>query len=285
MTVVLHTIDEARAFVAEARSRGQLGLVPTMGALHDGHLSLVRLVAERVETVVVSIFVNPMQFGPNEDLERYPRTFDDDLAKLEASGVAAVFAPSAAEMYPRGLGQTRVVAGPAGSILEGERRPGHFDGVLTVVAKLFGIVRPDIAVFGRKDAQQLHLIERMADDLDLGIEILGAPILRADDGVALSSRNVFLAPDERAAARSLPRALEAAAEAGASGGRSASLAAGRAVLDGEPLVTLDYLEIVDPDDFAPVDDTRRGTVLVLVAARVGATRLIDNTSVDLDVTT
>lgn len=231
----------------------------------------------------MSIFVNPLQFGPNEDLERYPRTFDADLAKLEAAGVAAVFAPSAEEMYPRGLGQTHVVPGPASAILEGERRPGHFDGVLTVVAKLFGIVRPDVAVFGRKDAQQLHLIARMAADLDLGIEIAGAPTLRADDGLALSSRNVYLGDDERMAALALSRALAAAADAGATGGRAGALAAGLAVLEAEPLVRLDYLEIVDPDDFSPVTDAHAGPALVLVAARVGETRLIDNRSADLQV--
>lgn len=195
MTQILRTIADARAALEPARASGPLALVPTMGALHDGHLSLVEIAKERAETVVVSIFVNPMQFAPGEDFERYPRTFDEDVAKLEAAGVDYVFAPAVDEMYPRGLKQTRVVGGPAAAILEGQHRLSHFDGVLTVVAKLFNITRPHLAIFGEKDAQQLHLIRRMSIDLDMGIEVIGPP----------SSASPTASPARAATSTSAPR--------------------------------------------------------------------------------
>lgn len=256
---------------------GRVALVPTMGALHDGHLALVNLAQQHADTVIVSIFVNPLQFGPNEDLDRYPRPFNDDLAKLEAAGVQYVFHPTTEEMYPNWPATTTVSAGEAGRILEGVTRPGHFDGVLTVVAKLFVLVHPDLAVFGEKDAQQLALVRRMVRELHFPLEIVGQPIVREPDGLALSSRNAFLEGDDRQRALTLSRALRAA-EAAASAGPAAAKQAGLAVYAAEPLASMDYLELVDPDTFAPVADDYRGEVLALTAARVGPTRLIDNRS-------
>jgi pantoate--beta-alanine ligase len=283
-----------------------------MGALHDGHRALLRRARELAGpdgTVVVSIFVNPLQFGPNEDLDKYPRTLDEDLATCAAEGVDLVFAPSAREMYPQEQ-LVRVDPGPAGEILEGEFRPGFFHGVLTVVLKLFSLVRPDIAVFGQKDAQQLVLVRRMVGDLALGIEVEAVPTVRADDGLALSSRNKYLSPEERAVAPVLYRALAAGAAA-ASGGPSAVLAAARAVLDdavpdnpspvdpspadpvpdnagrSQPVGAsprVDYLVLVDGRSYAIVrhDDLDfHGTAVLAVAARVGTTRLIDNVLVQL----
>ena len=275
MIQILRTIADARAALEPARAAGALALVPTMGALHDGHLSLVEIAKERAETVVVSIFVNPMQFAPGEDFERYPRTFDEDVAKLEAAGVDYVFVPAVDEMYPRGLKQTRVVGGPAAAILEGQHRLSHFDGVLTVVAKLFNITRPHLAIFGEKDAQQLHLIRRMSIDLDMGIEVIGAPIIREPDGLARSSRNIYLGPEERQAALALSRALRAVSDNGDLG-LNQMLALGQGAIMDEPLVKLDYLSIVDPDTFQLVNEAYRGPALALIAARVGTTRLIDN---------
>lgn len=256
---------------------GRVALVPTMGALHDGHLALVSLAQQHADTVIVSIFVNPLQFGPNEDLDRYPRPFADDLAKLEAAGVQYVFHPRGEEMYPNWPATTIVSAGEAGTILEGVTRPGHFDGVLTVVAKLFTLAAPDLAVFGEKDAQQLALVRRMVRELHFPLEIVGQPIVREPDGLALSSRNAFLEGDDRQRALTLSRALRAA-EAAASAGPAAARQAGLAVYADEPLASMDYLELVDPDTFAPVADDYRGDVLALTAARVGTTRLIDNLS-------
>lgn len=256
---------------------GRVALVPTMGALHDGHLALVSLAQQHADTVIVSIFVNPLQFGPNEDLDRYPRPFADDLAKLEAAGVQYVFHPRGEEMYPNWPATTIVSAGEAGTILEGVTRPGHFDGVLTVVAKLFTLAAPDLAVFGEKDAQQLALVRRMVRELHFPLEIVGQPIVREPDGLALSSRNAFLDGDDRQRALTLSRALRAA-EAAASAGPAAAKQAGLAVYADEPLASMDYLELVDPDTFAPVADGYRGDVLALTAARVGTTRLIDNLS-------
>ncbi len=254
--IVAHT----RAELAAAREKLTVPvvLIPTMGALHDGHRMLLRRARELADpagTVVVSIFVNPLQFGPNEDLDKYPRTLDADLAACEAEGVDLVFAPSAGEMYPQRQLVT-VDPGPTGEILEGEFRPGFFHGVLTVVLKLFNLIRPDTAVFGQKDAQQLVLVRRMVSDLALGIEIEAVPTVRAADGLALSSRNKYLSPEERAVAPVLHRALTAGAAA-ASGGPEAVLAAGQAVLDqaalddaGRPLPAetsprVDYLALVD----------------------------------------
>ncbi|MGO2111740.1 MAG: pantoate--beta-alanine ligase [Pseudoclavibacter sp.] len=283
MPTILRTIADARAALADWRKAhpdARIALVPTMGALHDGHLSLVELAKRRADAVVVSIFVNPLQFGPNEDFERYPRTFDDDVAALAGAGVEFVVAPSVDDMYPGGASATRVTAGPAASVLDGAHRPGHFDGMLTVVSKLLNIVQPDAAVFGRKDAQQLFVIEQMVRDLNVKVEIIGAPISRDPDGLARSSRNAYLEAPERTAALALSRALRAADAAARSGADVAgALAAARAIVDGEPLVAPDYVEAVVPATFEPPADGHVGDVLVLIAARVGATRLIDNATI------
>jgi len=247
-----------------------------MGALHDGHLALVDRAAELAEVVVVSIFVNPLQFGPTEDLDRYPRTLDADLELCAAEGVDVVFAPSVDEVYPGGDPQVMVRPGPLAKVLEGRTRPGHFRGVLTVVAKLFGLVRPDVAVFGQKDYQQLALIRRMVLDLNMGVEVVGAETVREPDGLALSSRNRYLDEEQRDNATALSRALRAAQ--GAAGyGAAGALGAARAELRAAQGVDLDYLVITDPDlgELPPV--VPRGTeARVLIAARVGTTRLIDN---------
>lgn len=285
MPHVVTTIAELRARIAGARRDGFLAepagdpsarvvLVPTMGALHDGHLRLVSRARDLGGVVVVSIFVNPLQFGPGEDLDRYPRTLDADVAALE--GLAdIVFAPSASEMYPQGASATRVTAGEVGSLFEGASRPGHFDGMLTVVAKLFGIVQPDVAVFGQKDAQQVHLVGRMIDDLNLPITLAVVDTVREDDGLALSSRNRYLEADDRGAAVALSQALAAGAEA-AEAGVEAALAAARTRIEAEPAVKLDYLVIVDQPSFHEAAPGHHGPALMLVAARVGTTRLIDN---------
>ncbi|WP_248305759.1 pantoate--beta-alanine ligase [Agromyces sp. H66] len=281
-TRTVTTIAELRALVAGRRADGaSVALVPTMGALHDGHLALVRRARELADVVVVSIFVNPLQFGPNEDLERYPRTFETDVAALAGLGVDAVFAPGVDEMYPRGAdGGTTVHAGPIGARYEGASRPGHFDGMLTVVAKLFGIAQPDLAVFGQKDAQQVFLVSRMVVDLDLPVRIETVPTVREPDGLALSSRNRYLGPDQRQAALVLVESLRAA-EAAAGDGPSELLAEGVAAFGDHDGVSLDYFVVVDPETFLPVGDDFRGRALVLVAAFVGSTRLIDNAYVDI----
>jgi pantoate--beta-alanine ligase len=272
-----------------------------MGALHDGHRALLRRARDLAGpggAVAVSIFVNPLQFGPNEDLDSYPRTLDADLADCQAEGVDLVFAPSVREMYPQEQ-LIRVDPGPTGQIFEGEFRPGFFHGVLTVVLKLFSLVRPDIAVFGQKDAQQLVLVRRMCADFGLGIEIEAVPTVRAADGLALSSRNKYLSPEERAVAPVLYRALSAGAAA-SKAGPAAVLAAARAVLDHatlhggtaldgtgrtQPAGTsprVDYLALVDARSYAPVrlDDLDfHGLAVLATAARVGTTRLIDNVTV------
>jgi pantoate--beta-alanine ligase len=276
ITTIRARIHDARR---EAEGRGitspKVVLVPTMGALHDGHLTLVDEARKLGDIIVVSIFVNPLQFGPNEDLTTYPRTLDADVAKLAERDVHLVFAPTAAEMYPDGDSSTRVVAGAVGSTFEGRTRPGHFDGMLTVVSKLLHIVHPDVAMFGEKDRQQLFLVKRMVRDLNIPVHVQGVPIVRAEDGLALSSRNAFLSDDERRSALALSRALEAAASA-QNRGIDAALAAAQSVLDGAASIELDYLTAVNPDTFAPVDSDYTGSAVVLVAARVGATRLIDN---------
>lgn len=254
-----------------------LALVPTMGALHEGHRSLIRLARERAAHVAVSIFVNPLQFGPAEDFSRYPRTFDADLEICEAEGVSVVFAPSAEDMYLPDR-QVGVSAGEMGSVVEGEFRPGHLDGVLTVVLKLFNLVQPDVAVFGRKDAQQLAVIRRMVADLNLPVSIVGGPTVREPDGLALSSRNRYLSPDDRVTALALSRALTAgSARRAPAEVRRAALA----VLEAEPSLALDYLVLVDPATFAEVGDDHTGEAILAVAARVGSTRLIDNVTIDL----
>jgi pantoate--beta-alanine ligase len=254
---------------------GPVALVPTMGALHEGHRSLVRVARERAATVVVSVFVNPTQFGPGEDFDRYPRTWDADVAALADEGVDVVFHPPVDEVYPPGAVGVTVDPGPLGSALEGAVRPGHFAGVLTVVAKLFGLVRPDLAFFGEKDYQQLTLIRAMARELALGVEVVGAPTVREDDGLALSSRNRYLSPEQRAAAGTISAALRAGAAVG-SEGAEAVLVAARAVLAAEPSLLPDYLELTDPDLGPP---PAAGPARLLVAARAGTTRLLDNAAV------
>lgn len=276
------SIAEVRERVTAARAAGKtIALVPTMGALHEGHLALVARAAELADTVIVSIFVNPLQFGPSEDLDRYPRTLDADVERLASLGsVAFVFAPSVSEMYPGGASETRVTAGRVASQFEGATRPGHFDGMLTVVAKLFSIVQPDVAVFGQKDAQQVFLITQMVAELNLPLRLEIAPIVREGSGLALSSRNRFLDEEQARAALVLASALSAAVETGPAGLGAARRAALEA-LAAEPLAELDYFELVDPATFQPVGETFAGEALALIAARLGATRLIDNRVVAL----
>ncbi|WP_231878544.1 pantoate--beta-alanine ligase [Agromyces sp. NDB4Y10] len=269
--------DEVDAHRAAGR---RVALVPTMGALHDGHLALVRRAREVADVVVVSIFVNPLQFGAGEDLDRYPRTLEADLAALGAHGVELVFAPSPDEMYPEGAVETRVTAGRIGELYEGASRPGHFDGMLTVVAKLFNIVRPDHAVFGQKDAQQVFLVRRMVRELDVPLAIEVVPTVREPDGLAMSSRNRYLEGDQRRAALLLSESL-AAAEAVGAEGLDEVLAEAAAAFGDHDGVELDYLVVVDPETFLPVGEEARGEALVLVAARVGSTRLIDNAVISL----
>jgi pantoate--beta-alanine ligase len=268
-------VARTRAELSAARAglAGPVVLVPTMGALHTGHVALLRRARELAGTVVVSIFVNPLQFGPHEDYNRYPRVLDADLAVCAAEGVSLVFAPGRADMYPVSP-QVTVDPGPAGQVLEGEFRPGFFGGVLTVVLKLFQLVRPGIAVFGQKDAQQLALVRRMVADLDLGVRIESVPTVRDPDGLATSSRNAYLSAPERSAALALPRALAAGQDAVALG-PAAVLAASKAAL-GSSGVAVDYLSLVDPATFTPVDGAHTGPAILAVAARVGRTRLIDN---------
>jgi pantoate--beta-alanine ligase len=255
-------------------------LVPTMGALHDGHLALVRA-AKRVpgSVVVVSIFVNPLQFGAGEDLDAYPRTWDEDLAMLRGEGVEIVFAPTAAAMYPDGL-RTSVQPGPLAAELEGGPRPTHFAGMLTVVCKLLQIVRPDRVFFGEKDYQQLVMIRQMVADLNIDVAVVGVPTVREADGLALSSRNRYLDPAQRQVAVTLSAALTAAAHA-AHEGAEAALAAARAVLDAMPALTVDYLVLRDPE-LGPVQPN--ATARLLVAARLGSTRLLDNISLEVGAT-
>jgi pantoate--beta-alanine ligase len=256
---------------------GPVALVPTMGALHEGHRALVRAARAQAASVVVSVFVNPTQFGPGEDFDRYPRTWDADLTALAEEGADLVFHPGVEDVYPPGSLGVTVEPGPLGSVLEGAVRPGHFAGVLTVVAKLFGLVRPDLAVFGEKDYQQLTLIRAMARELALGVEVVGVPTVREDDGMALSSRNRYLDPAQRTAAAAISAALRAGAAAGGDGAE-AVLTAARSVLAAQPTLTADYLELTDPD-LGPAPAT--GAARLLVAARAGTTRLLDNVAVTL----
>jgi pantoate--beta-alanine ligase len=275
MPTVAETVADLRRLRADLP--GPVALVPTMGALHEGHRTLVRAARHVAGSVVVSVFVNPTQFGPGEDFERYPRTWDDDLAALAQEGADVVFHPRVEEVYPPGAVGVTVDPGPLGSVLEGAVRPGHFAGVLTVVAKLFGLVRPDLALFGEKDYQQLTLIRAMARELALGVEVVGVPTVREDDGLALSSRNRYLDEGQRAAALTISAALRAGAAAGREGA-DAVLAAAGAALDGEPTLVRDYLELTDPD-LGPVPPA--GPARLLVAARAGTTRLLDNVPVTL----
>ena len=261
----------------QARVEGRpVGFVPTMGALHEGHMSLVRAAMAECHPVIASFFVNPTQFGPGEDLRKYPRTFEADRKRLEEAGVSYLFAPEAGEMYPHGF-RTWVNVEGLSDRLEGRVRPGHFRGVTTVVLKLLEIVQPQKAFFGRKDAQQARLIQQMARDLNLDSEIIACPIVREPDGLAMSSRNAYLSQDERCAATVLHRALDGARRAIERGERDALrlTAAMRDVIRSEPLAQPDYVELVDAETLEPVTRLRR-TCLALLAVRFGATRLIDN---------
>ena len=294
-----------------ARQSGRVGLVPTMGALHSGHQALMTRARAESDLVVTSIFVNPLQFGADEDFVQYPRPIAYDLAKCEEAGVDFVFAPALGEMYPSAP-EVRVVAGRMGAVFEGEARPGHFDGVLTVVAKLFNLIKPDVTVFGLKDIQQFCLVKRMIADLDFDIEIIGLPVVRDADGLAMSSRNEYLSPSDRERALAIPRALDAAAEVAAGGVREGAASGGadsgearegaasgeavvesvadgvlpeaiesaaRAVLEsaaerGE--LDIIYLSLVDASTLRPCPADFRGSALLLVSATVGGTHLIDN---------
>jgi pantoate--beta-alanine ligase len=279
----IHTVEWMKQVAREARAANRvIGLVPTMGALHDGHFSLVRAAQRECSPVIVSIFVNPKQFGPHEDFKKYPRQPEADSATLESLGVDYLFAPAPADMYPDGF-RTHVVVEGLSDRLEGRSRPGHFRGVSTVVLKLFEIVQPRFAYFGRKDAQQARIISQMAMDLELDAHVVVCPMVREPDGLALSSRNAYLKPDERRAATALYRALDAARREIASGERDAVrlIAILRQVLDREPLVAVDYAEIVDSESLEPVVRLHR-SCLILLAAFAGATRLIDNALVEED---
>ena len=268
MPTVVTDIDTLRP--ARDGLTGTVALVPTMGALHDGHVANIRAARERADRVAVSIFVNPLQFGPNEDFDAYPRPFDADLELCAAEGVDLVFAPPTEVMYPHGAPQVRVVPGPIGEILEGASRPGFFSGVLTVVTKLFTLLRPDIACFGEKDYQQLTLIRHLVADLNLPVRIVGVPTIREPDGLARSSRNTYLDADEHAAALAISRALTAARQS------ADPLSTAKSMLDEADGVRLDYLHLADPL-LGPAPAA--GPARLLVAAFVGGTRLIDNVEV------
>jgi pantoate--beta-alanine ligase len=278
--IVARTVPELRAGRASINPSQRVALVPTMGALHAGHRSLIDLARSLADVVVVSIFVNPLQFGPSEDYARYPRPLEADLDVCRDDGVDLVFAPQVADLYPPGRSVT-VSAGPVGGGFEGRARPGHFDGVLTVVAKLFNLVQPDLAMFGQKDAQQLASVRRMVVDLNMGVEIVSAPIIREPDGLAMSSRNRYLSPDERRRSLALSAALRAGAR---QSGAAACEAAARAVVaeaELDPSFSLDYLALVQPETFTPIAEDFVGEAMLIVAATIGSTRLIDNTTVRL----
>jgi pantoate--beta-alanine ligase len=274
---VLRRVRAMKEAGAAARAAGKtVGFVPTMGALHEGHLALVRRVRAQADLTVVSIFVNPTQFGSNDDFARYPRDLVRDADVLAREGVDILFAPEPDEMYPPGAATFVEVAGLSDK-LEGKSRPGHFRGVATVVTKLFEIVSPHVAAFGQKDAQQVLVIKTMARDLMMDVEVLVLPTKREEDGLAMSSRNALLTPEERRAARAIPRALEAVRAALEAGERDPGklLAAGKAILVEAPLLKIDYVELVDPDRLEPVAKVQ-GTMLLAVAVLAGSTRLIDN---------
>jgi pantoate--beta-alanine ligase len=278
---VTERIAELRARLDAERSAGKrVGFVPTMGFLHEGHASLMRRARAENDVVLVSIFVNPLQFGPREDFAAYPRDLERDLAICGGEGVDVVFHPGVEEMYPV-PSEVTVQAGPIGDILEGETRPGHFDGVATVVAKLFNIAGPCRAYFGEKDAQQLIVIKRLARSLDFPVDVIGCPTVREADGLAMSSRNTYLTPEQRRASTVLARALDEASKALEAGERDPARVAGRmaAVIRGEPLAELDYAVCVDPETLGEPAEMD-GPVLLAVAARVGKARLIDNMKVN-----
>jgi pantoate--beta-alanine ligase len=276
-------VARTRAELTAAREKlgdGEVGVVMTMGALHEGHATLIRQARANAGHVIVTIFLNPLQFGPLEDLSRYPRTFDADLLICTREGVDLVFMPTPDVIYPDGDPGVRVSAGPLGNVLEGQARPGHFDGVLTVVGKLLHLTGADRSYYGQKDAQQLLLIRRMARDLDFPVEVISAPTVREADGLAMSSRNMYLTESDRETALCLSQALRAGAAA-AGEGPSAVRRAARAVLVKEPLALIDYLVLVHPSTLEDVPESYRGEALLAVAGRVGTTRLIDNIPVDL----
>jgi pantoate--beta-alanine ligase len=275
---VLSTIREMRAACRAVRQRGQsLGLVPTMGALHAGHITLVRAARAQCDVVAASIFVNPTQFGPNEDFAKYPRTFEQDCALLKAEGVALIFAPQPEEMYPPGAGTFVEVEG-VGDRLDGASRPGHFRGVATIVAKLFHIVGPDKAFFGQKDAAQVAVLRSMVRDMNFDLELVVCPTVREPDGFALSSRNRYLSASDRVRALVLSNALHVIAAKYRAGEKDVArlLEAGRGIMATEPELRIDYFAIVDPETLLPLTEARVGA-LAAVAAYVGSTRLIDNT--------
>jgi pantoate--beta-alanine ligase len=280
MTALVHTRVELQPFL-DGFANGKRGVVMTMGALHDGHLELLKRARHDCDLVVATIFVNPLQFGPNEDFDRYPRTLDDDLKLCAEAGVDVVYAPAVDEVYPGGQPIVKVTPGPMGEVLEGEFRPGFFTGVLTIVNKLLNLTGPDMAFFGQKDAQQLALVRRMVLDLNMPVEIVGVPTVRDEDGLAKSSRNRYLSPEERTTALTLSRALFAGQAKAAEAAEAADAVreAANAVL--EPAVAsgrlaVDYLALVDPRDFSEVPPAFTGQAVLAVAARVGTTRLIDN---------
>jgi pantoate--beta-alanine ligase len=280
MPKIARTVKALRVEVARWRHRRKtVALVPTMGALHDGHMSLVRLALGQADRVVVSVFVNPGQFGPTEDFGRYPRTWNGDMKRLAAAKVDLVFAPAVREIYPEGFATRLAPGGPAVAGLEDRFRPHHFGGVATVVAKLLIETTPDWAYFGQKDFQQLLVVRRLACDLDLPVKIVGGPTVREKDGLALSSRNVYLSPAERAAAPTLHRTLQDSAKAIAAGQPIAdAVAAGRAAIEKAGFMP-DYLEARHAETLAPIASLRDGPIRLLAAARIGATRLIDNVAV------
>jgi pantoate--beta-alanine ligase len=273
----LTSIPDLRAWTRTQRAAGRrIGLVPTMGYLHEGHLSLVDEARRRADVVALSIFVNPLQFGPAEDLTRYPRDLSRDRALASGRGVNLIFVPPVEAMYPRGS-EVRVLPGSVADRWEGAARPGHFTGVLTVVAKLFHLVEPDVACFGQKDIQQLTLVRRMVRDLDWSVEIVAGPTVREPDGLALSSRNAYLAPEDRRRAVALSRALREARAAWISGETRSEVLEqlSRESLEAEPGVVVEYIAVVEPEGLTPIETAGAGTVIAL-AARVGGTRLIDN---------
>jgi pantoate--beta-alanine ligase len=277
---VVDTVAALRRQVAAWKRDGQrVALVPTMGALHEGHVSLVKAALRRKAKVVTSIFVNPTQFAPTEDFSKYPRTFERDCEMLHIAGCNLVFAPGVAEMYPNGFTTTVTLAGPAKAGLEDTFRPTHFDGVATVVAKLFTQCRPDIAIFGEKDYQQLQVVTRMARDLDLGVTVIGAPTVREKDGLAMSSRNRYLSADERAVAAHVPAVLRAAKATIQSGGNPEKAAAAAAATMMAQGYIVDYVAVRHAETLAPVTSLKDGPLRILVAAKLGKTRLIDNMAI------
>ena len=279
---IITSAESLAAVVSNARQQGKsVSFVPTMGALHDGHLSLVTIAHEQSDFVVVSIFVNPLQFRANEDFEKYPRTLQDDAEKLSAANVDVLFAPDVEDVYPHG-DQITQHAGPVGETFEGAIRPGHFDGMLTVVARLFDLVRPDISVFGNKDAQQLFLIRQMVENSNHrwnAMQLVGAPIIREEDGLAMSSRNRYLSETERELAQKISRALRAAEAT--QGDAAARLTAAEQVMATAPAVRLDYVALINPATFEPIEAGFVGRALLIIAAQVGGTRLIDNLSISI----